>query len=208
LWRKEKIAFGAEAMRNLQSIENLITKFATLGSVGKKTARRYAYRIVDMPIEDVEEFCKALMEVKNKVKFCKSCANFCEDDICEICETRQSDTICVVSYPRDVLSIERSGVFDGLYHVLHGVISPMEGKGPDDLRIKELIRRLDGNIKEVIVATNSNVEGDVTATYLSRLLRPFEIKVTRIAQGIATGTDIEYVDDNTLSKALGNRVEI
>ncbi|MDR1138884.1 MAG: recombination mediator RecR [Clostridiales bacterium] len=194
--------------RNTQSIERLITKFVTLGNVGRKTAMRYAYRIVDMSTQDVQDFCDALMEVKLKIRYCSQCATFCEDNLCDICKYRKSDVVCVVSYPRDVLSIERLGIYEGLYHVLHGTISPIQGRGPDDLRIKELLKRLNGDIKEIIIATNSNVEGDVTATYLARLLRPFEIKVTRIAQGIAIGTDIEYADEHTLSKAIDNRVEI
>jgi len=194
--------------QNTQSIERLISKFGTLSSVGKKTAMRYAYNIVDMPLEQVQDFCDAMMEVKQKVKYCIKCATFCETEMCEICQMRKSNVLCVVAYPRDVLSIERTRGYDGLYHVLHGTISPIDGRGPDDLRIKELLARLDGSIDEVIIATNPDIEGDVTAMYIARLLKPLNIKASRIAQGISIGSDIEYVDETTLTRAISNRVEI
>ena len=194
--------------KNTQSIERLIAKFGSLGGVGKKTAMRYAYSVVDMPIDQVQDFCDAMLEVKHKVKYCVSCATFCESEMCDICKNRKGSVLCVVAYPRDVLSIERAGGYSGLYHVLHGTISPIDGRGPEDLRIKELLSRLDGSIDEVIVATNPDVEGDVTALYLARLLKPLNIKVCRIAQGISMGSDIEFVDEVTLTRAIDNRVEL
>jgi len=195
--------------RNTESIEKLIIAFGSLGGVGKKTAMRYAYKIVDMSLQEVKEFCDALMTVKERVRYCNNCATFCENDLCDICQNRKSNIVCVVSYPRDVLSIERAGGYSGLYHVLHGTISPIDGRGPDQLRIKELLARLkDGNIHEVIVATNPDIEGDVTAMYIAKLLKPFDIKVSRIAQGISIGSDIEFVDETTLSRAIDNRIQI
>lgn len=191
-------------MKHTDSIEKLIHKFQSLGGIGKKTAMRYAYKIVDMSSDDVNSFCQSLQEVKQKVRYCIECGTFSETTKCELCSTRQSDTICVVAYPKDVLSIEKGGVYKGLYHVLHGTISPLDGRGPDDLRIKQLLSRLH-SCNELILATNPDVEGEATALYLAKLIKPLGIKVTRIAQGISMGSDLEYVDELTLSKALENR---
>ncbi|MDR3022152.1 MAG: recombination mediator RecR [Clostridiales bacterium] len=191
-----------------QSIERLVNKFSSLGGVGKKTAMRYAYSIVSMSKHDVEDFCDALIDVKNKLQYCSVCATFAESAVCEICQSRASDTVCVVSFPKDVLSIERAGGYKGLYHVLHGTISPLDGRGPDELRIKELLQRLqNGNFGEVILATNPDIEGEATSMYISRLIKPLGIKVSRIAQGISMGSDIEFVDEVTLARAIDNRVE-
>lgn len=184
-----------------ESINRLAHKFAKLPGVGAKTAMRYAYAVIDMSKSDVDEFCAALSDVKNNVKFCRLCGNFTESDVCEICAKRASDTVCVVTYPKDVAAMEKAHVFRGVYHVLHGTISPLEGRGADDIRIKELLARLDG-VKEVILATNPDVEGEATAMYIARLLKPLGVKVTRLAQGISMGSDIEYADEVTLSRAL------
>lgn len=196
-------------MKNIESMEKLISAFSMLPGVGKKTAERYAYSIINMKKEDVEYFASALIEAKSNIKYCSICGNFTDKDVCDICATRKSDTICVVKDPKDVVAIEKSKGYDGLYHVLHGTISPLENRGPNDIRIKELVQRVSqGNIKEVIVATNPDVEGEVTATYISKILKPLGVKVTRIAQGIQMGSDIEYADEVTLSKALLDRKDI
>ncbi|MCL2598539.1 MAG: recombination mediator RecR [Firmicutes bacterium] len=191
-------------MKHTDSIEMLIAKFQSLGGVGKKTAMRYAYKVVDMAQSEVDAFCHALQEVKQKVRYCEICGTFAESQKCEICSKRESDIICVVAYPKDVLSIEKGGCYQGLYHVLHGTISPLDGRGPNDLRIKPLLARL-ADCREVIVATNPDVEGEATALYLARIIKPLGVQVSRIAQGVSMGSDLEYVDDLTLSKALENR---
>ena len=160
-----------------------------------------------MTEEEVNDFCDALLAVKRSVKFCTKCGNFTEDDVCEICRKRDSSVICVVAYPKDVLALDKGGSYKGVYHVLHGTLSPLDGRGADDLNIKSLLARLDG-VKEVIMATNPDVEGEATAMYISRLIKPFGIKVTRLAQGISIGSDIEYADEVTLERALDGRVEI
>lgn len=198
-------------MDNLLVIEKLINSFQKLPGVGYKTAQRYAYKIIDMERADAEEFARQIIEVKDKVRYCEICGNFSEDVICPICknENRNHSIICVVKDPKDVVAFERVKDFDGVYHVLHGCISPLDNKGPDDIRIKELIDRIkDGSVTEVIMATNPDVEGEATAIYISKLLKPLMIKCTRIAQGISIGSDIEYADEITLSKALDQRVEL
>ncbi len=189
------------------SIKKLASSFSRLPGVGSKSALRYAYAVLDMSEKDVESFCDAMKEVKEKIRFCAKCGNYSETDICPLCSARPSDTICVVSYPRDVSAMEKSHAFNGVYHVLHGTISPLDGRGPNDIRIKELLSRLDG-VKEVIIATNPDVEGEATAMYIARLIKPLGIKVTRLAQGIAMGSDIEYADEVTLSKAIESRTEL
>lgn len=179
----------------------------TLPGVGQKTAQRYAYAVIGMNNEDAAEFSDAIREVKEKIKFCSVCGNFTEDDVCEICKTRDHSVICVVSEPKDILALERVAGRTFVYHVLGGTLNPLEGRGPDELRIKELLGRLDG-VKEVIVATNPDVEGEATAVYLARLLKPMGVKVTRIAQGVSMGSEIEYADEVTLSRALESRTEI
>lgn len=189
------------------SINKLAHKFSKLPGVGAKTALRYAYAVIDMSRGDVDEFCAALRDVKDNVKYCSKCGNFTESDTCEICQKRPAEVICVVTYPKDVVAMEKAHAFRGVYHVLHGTISPLEGRGVDDIRIKELLARLNG-VKEVILATNPDVEGEATAMYIAGLLKPLGVKVTRIAQGISMGSDIEYADEVTLSRALDARVEL
>ncbi|MBR2967782.1 MAG: recombination protein RecR [Clostridia bacterium] len=194
-------------MKQPVSIVKLINKFSSLPGVGLKTAQRFAYSVIDMTEAEVNDFCDALLAVKKNVKFCSKCGNFTEDETCEICKSRDSSVICVVAYPKDVLALDKGGSFKGVYHVLHGTLSPLDGRGVDDLNIKSLLARLDG-VKEVIMATNPDVEGEATAMYLSRLIKPFGVKVTRLAQGISIGSDIEYADEVTLERALDGRVEI
>ena len=194
-------------MKEIRSIAALAGRFSALPGVGKKTALRYAYSVIDMSEEEVDAFCAALKDVKQSVKLCDKCGNFTEDTTCAICKTRKADKICVVAYPKDVTAIENAGVFDGVYHVLHGTLSPMDNRTPDDLNIKSLLARLDG-ATEVIVATNPDVEGEATAVYLSRLIKPLGVKVTRIAQGISMGSELEYADAVTISQAMGRRTEL
>lgn len=194
-------------MKQPESIVKLINKFMRLGGVGLKTAQRYAYRIVEMTDEEAAEFAEAICDVKKNVRYCSECGNFSETDVCEICSRRDKTVICVVANPKDVLAIEKSGAFTGVYHVLHGTISPLEGRTADDIRIKELLSRLDG-VEEVIVATNPDVEGEATAMYIARLLKPLGVKVTRPAQGISMGSDIEYADEVTLSRAIETRTTL
>lgn len=181
--------------------------FSLLPGVGKKTAERYAYKVLDMELEDVEQFAKSLVDAKKNIKFCTKCGNFTENDICDICKNRKSDVICVVKEPKDIVAIEKSKNANYLYHVLHGTISPMENRGPNDIRIKELMSRLDG-VSEVILATNPDVEGEVTANYIAKLIKPFGIKVTRLATGIQMGSDLQYADEVTLTKALEDRKQM
>jgi recombination protein RecR len=198
-------------MKNLDVINNLINHFTKLPGVGYKTAERYAYRIVENDEKFAREFCHAIMEVKNNVKFCGTCGNFAVVELCNICDKRGSGgsaPICVVRDPRDVIAIEKSGAHRGTYHVLHGVISPLERKGPNDLNLKTLLERVKNGITEVIIATNPDVEGEATAIYIAGLLKPLGVKVTRIAQGLALGTNLEYADGVTLAAALQNRVVI
>ncbi|MBR5145481.1 MAG: recombination protein RecR [Clostridia bacterium] len=197
-------------MKNhIEPIARLIGAFQKLPGVGQKTAQRYALKVVNMSDADVKEFAECLVNVKNKVKYCSVCGNFTESDPCDLCKTRNGKTICVVKDPKDVLSIERIRDFDGVYHVLHGVLNPMEGVGPNDIRIKELVSRVGANdVQEVIVATNPDVEGEATAMYIAKLLKPLGVKVTRIAQGISIGSDLEYADEVTLSRAIEDRREL
>lgn len=194
-------------MKQPESIVKLINKFSLLPGVGLKTAQRFAYSIIDMSDAEVNDFCEAMLAVKNNVHFCAECGNFTEKDVCDICLKRDKSVICVVAYPKDVLALDKGGSYKGVYHVLHGTLSPLEGRGADDLNIKSLIKRLDG-VNEVIMATNPDVEGEATAAYLARLIKPFGIKVTRLAQGISIGSDIEYADEVTLERALDGRTEI
>lgn len=191
-------------------MERLVNAFTYLPGVGKKTAERYAYSVILLNKEDVEFFSQALVDVKNNVKYCTVCGNFTELEVCDICQKRsQNTTICVVKEPKDVAAIEKSKNYKGLYHVLHGTISPLEGRGPNDIRIKELLSRVTkGNVKEVIMATNPDIEGEVTATYIAKILKPLDVKVTRIAQGIQMGSDLQYADEVTLTKAINARTEM
>ena len=163
----------------IEPIGRLINEFSRLPGVGKKTAQRYAYKVVDMTETEARAFAEAILNVKKKVRYCKICGNFTEEDVCEICKRRDPSQICVVKDPRDVSAIEKLHEFKGVYHVLHGVIDPMEGVGPNDIRIRELLARIgEGNVKEVIIATNPDVSGDATAMYLARLINPLGVKVT------------------------------
>ncbi len=193
----------------IEPIGKLINEFSKLPGVGKKTAQRYAYKIIDMTEADARAFAEAIIGVKRKVKYCKICGNFTEEDTCEICRVRDKSVLCVVKEPKDVAAIEKLHEFKGAYHVLHGVIDPLAGIGPNDIRIRELLARIrQGEVKEVIVATNPDVSGDATAMYIAKLIKPFEVKVTRLAHGIPIGSEIEYTDDVTLARAFVERTQI
>ena len=190
-------------------LEVLVDKFASLPGIGRKTAQRLAFYVLALPDEDAESFAEAIKTAKSNVKCCAVCLNLTDGEVCAICSNPRRDTavICVVSDPKGVLAIERSHEYSGTYHVLHGVISPMNNIGPDDVRIKELIARVaDGGVGEVIMATNPDTEGETTARYISRLLNPFNVKVTRLAYGIPVGSSIEFADDATLMRALEGRM--
>lgn len=192
-------------------IAKLIDEFSKLPGIGNKTAQRLAFFILNMSLEDVEQLSDSIINAKRSVKYCKVCCNITDSDICSICSNtkRDSSMICVVEDPKDVVAMEKTREFKGLYHVLNGAISPMEGIGPEEIRIKELLKRVAENeIKEIILATNPNIEGEATAMYVSRLLKPMGIKVTRIAHGVPVGGDLEYADEVTLMKALEGRREI
>ena len=193
------------------SIEKLIESFEKLPSIGHKTAQRLAFYMLDLSQEEAEEFTNSILNAKKNLHFCSKCFNISDTDPCNICSNPKRDptTICVVEDVRDVIAMERTHEYGGLYHVLHGSISPMNGIGPDDIKIKELLSRtMDGSIKEVILATNPRVEGEATSMYISKLLKPLGIKTTRIARGIPVGGDLEYTDEITLTKALEGRSEI
>ncbi|MFC5651918.1 recombination mediator RecR [Paenibacillus solisilvae] len=194
-----------------EPIAKLIDAFSRLPGIGPKTAARLAFHVLRMKEDDVIDFAKALVSVKRNLHFCSVCCNITDIDPCRICQDKSRDNtvICVVQESRDLVAMERTKEFQGLYHVLQGAISPMEGIGPDEIRIAELLRRLsDDRIQEMILATNPNIEGEATAMYLSRLVKPFGIKVTRIAHGLPVGGDLEYADEVTLSKALEGRREL
>ncbi|WP_457652366.1 recombination mediator RecR [Rhodocaloribacter sp.] len=218
-----------------ESVEALVEQFTKLPTIGRKTAQRLAAFVLKMPREEVVELAKALVAVKDRVRHCAVCFNVSDDDLCPICRSTRRDhrVICVVEEPNDVLALERTNEYYGVYHVLGGVISPLDGVGPDDLRIRELVARVNPDframtasgetvrepvppfgddeppaIREVILAMNPNVEGDTTAYYLSQLLKPFDVRVTRIARGLPIGGDLEYADEATLSRALEGRVTL
>jgi recombination protein RecR len=196
------------------SLDSLIEELSSLPSIGRKTARRLALFIIKQPREKVEKLSQSLINVKDKIKFCKVCCNITEDDICKIClsNKRRKNIICVVEDPQDVYAIEKTNEFDGLYHVLHGRISPLDGIGPDDIKLRELIERFDETkhekIDELILALNPTVEGETTILYLQRLLKPLDVKISRIARGVPIGSDLELADEVTLAKAIENRVAI
>ena len=193
------------------SIEKLIESFEKLPSIGHKTAQRLAFYMLDVSHEQAKEFTDAILNAKRNLKFCSKCFNISDTDPCNICSDMKRDqtTICVVEDVRDVFAMERTHEFKGVYHILHGSISPMNGIGPDDIKIKELLSRLiDGSVKELILATNPRVEGEATSMYISKLVKPMGIKVTRIARGIPVGGDLEYTDEVTLTKALEGRSEM
>lgn len=193
------------------SIEKLIESFEKLPSIGNKTAARLAFYMLNASEEDTNEFINSIQEAKKNLKYCSKCFNITDTDPCPICSNpaRDASLICVVEDVKDVVAMEKTHEFKGVYHVLHGSISPMNGIGPDDIKIKELLTRLmNGDVKEVILATNPRVEGEATAMYISKLIKPLGVKVTRIAHGIPVGGDLEYTDEATLSKALEGRVEL
>ena len=193
----------------IEPIGKLINEFSKLPGVGKKTAQRYAYKIIDMPESEARAFADAILGVKRKVRYCSVCGNFTEEETCSICKVRDKSLICVVKEPKDVAAIEKLHEFKGVYHVLHGVIDPLSGIGPNDIRIRELLARLqEGDVKEVIVATNPDVSGDATAMYLAKLIKPLDVTVTRLAHGIPIGSEIEYTDDVTLARAFVERNKI
>ncbi len=193
----------------VNSMERLTNAFTLLPGVGNKTAQRYAYSIIHLQEEEVKFFASAMLDAKRNIHYCSICGNFTEQDVCDVCKTRKSSVVCVVKEPKDVMAIEKSKNYNGLYHVLHGTISPLEGKGPNEIRIKELVTRIQsGTISEVIMATNPDVEGEVTASYIAKLLKPLGVKVTRIAQGIQMGSDLQYADEVTLTKAIADRKEM
>lgn len=190
----------------IEPIGRLVNEFSKLPGVGKKTAQRYAYKVIDMSESEARAFADAIIGVKRKVRYCKICGNFTETETCAICKERDDSTICVVKEPKDVAAIEKLHEFKGVYHVLHGVIDPLAGVGPNDIRLKELLARLQsGNVKEVIVATNPDVSGDATAMYIAKLIKPLDVTVTRLAHGIPIGSEIEYTDEVTLSRAFVER---
>jgi len=194
-----------------EPIAKLIDSFSRLPGIGPKTAGRLAFHVLRMKEEDVLEFAKALISVKRNLHYCSVCFNITDTDPCRICQDKSRDgsIICVVQEPKDVVAIERMKDYSGYYHVLHGAISPMEGIGPDEIKVTELLKRLgDEQVQELILATNPNIEGEATAMYISRLVRNFGIRVTRIAHGLPVGGDLEYADEVTLSKALEGRREI
>lgn len=193
------------------ALQNLADQFARLPGIGGKTAQRLAFHVLSLPLEDAEAFSQAILEAKRTVHTCERCQNLTDRPLCPICddETRDQGLICVVAEPRDVIALERSREFRGVYHVLHGVISPLNHVSQDDIRIKELLKRVaSGNVREVIMATNPDTEGEATAMYISRLLRPMEVKVTRLAYGVPVGSQLEYADEVTLSRALEGRQEM
>lgn len=192
-------------------LQNLIEEFEKLPGIGSKTAQRLAFFVLNQPMEKAQKFADAIVSAKKSLCYCKECRNLSENEICSICDnpTRDHSVICVVENPRDVIQIERTNEFKGVYHVLHGAISPMDNVGPDDITIKELMKRIaDGEVKEIIMATNPNLEGETTAMYISKLVKPFGVSVTRIAHGVPVGGELEFADEVTLSKALKGRVEI
>ena len=191
-------------------IEKLIEEFAKLPGIGYKTAQRLTIHVLNLPQDEVRQFAKALVDARGTIKFCSICGNYTDNDPCSICgnPSRDKSTICVVEQPKDIMTMEKVQEFNGVYHVLHGTISPMAGRGPEDIKLKELIRRMNGDVKEVIVATNPNIEGEATAMYISKLIAPLGVKVTRLAHGVPMGGELEYADEVTLSKALEGRQEI
>lgn len=195
---------------NVAPLSKLVEQFERLPGIGNKTAQRLAYFVLNMPSSQAEDFSKAIIEAHEKIRYCDVCCNFSDQSLCPVCRSaaRDKSIICVVETPRDAIALENTGEYGGTYHVLHGAISPLDGKGPDQLCIKQLLTRLNnGEVKEVIMATNPTVEGEATAMYISRLLKPMGIKITRLAYGIPVGGDLEYADEVTLARALEGRSE-
>ena len=193
----------------IEPIGRLMNEFSKLPGVGKKTAQRYAYKVVNMSESEARAFADAILNVKRKVRFCKVCGNFTENEVCDVCRTRDKSQICVVKEPKDVVALEKLHEYKGVYHVLHGVIDPMNGVTRNDIRIKELLERVaEGGVKEVIMATNPDVEGEATAMYIAKLLKPLGVTVTRLARGVPVGSELEYADEVTLARALIERKAI
>ena len=193
-----------------EHISRLIGELSKLPGIGPKSAARLAFHIIEMPEEDAEELAGAITDAKRNIRYCRTCCTITDDDECPICRSslRDHSTIMVVETSRDLAAYEKTGRYDGVYHVLHGAISPMLGIGPSDIKLKELVERLKGDVKEVIIATNSSLEGETTAMYISRLIKPAGIKVSRIASGVPVGGDLECIDEVTLLRALEGRVEL
>ena len=190
----------------IEPLGRLIKVFSKLPGVCAKTAQRFAYKVINMIDQDAQNFADAIINVKKNVHYCKICGNFSETDTCDVCKTRNSDVICVVKEPKDVIAIEKLNEFNGVYHVLHGTISPLDGIGPNDINITGLLKRISqGGVSEIIMATNPDVEGEATAMYISNLIKPLGIKVTRLAHGIPIGTDLEYADEVSLARAFVDR---
>lgn len=191
-------------------VNKLIEELESLPGIGSKSAQRLAFHIIGMPEEKVDKIATTMMNARKNVRYCSCCQTLTDRELCSICAspTRDKSTIMVVETPRDLAAYEKTGRYEGLYHVLHGAISPMLGIGPGDIRLKELITRLEGDVKEVIIATNSSLEGETTAMYISKLVKPCGIKVSRIASGVPVGGDLEYIDEVTLLRALEGRVEL
>ncbi|MBQ2700517.1 MAG: recombination protein RecR [Clostridia bacterium] len=195
----------------LEPIARMVGQLARLPGIGQKTAQRLAYHIISLPKEDVKELAASLWQGRQAIRYCDACGNYTDSDLCPICQNprRHNGQICVVRDPRDVAAMERMRDYQGTYHVLHGTLSPMDGIGPDDIRIKELLSRLSTeDVQEIILATNPDIEGEATAAYLARLLKPMGLKVTRIAHGVPVGSDLEYADEVTLAKAMEGRREL
>lgn len=197
-------------MYTSETIEQLIEEFAQLPSIGRKTAQRLAMHVLKMQKEEVKKFAQTLLDVKEKVRYCSTCYNITERDPCSICSNpkRNRKTICVVEEPNDVIAVEKTHEFNGLYHVIGGALSPLDGVGPEDLKIKELLNRLHDDVDEIILALNPNVEGETTTLYLGKLLKPMKMKITRIARGLPIGGDLEFADEATLTRALEGRVAL
>lgn len=193
-----------------RQISRLIEEFSKLPGVGAKSAQRMAFHIINRPMEEVRALSQALVEAKENVRYCKQCCTLTDSELCPICSNpkRDAKTIMVVENTRDLAAYEKTGKYEGVYHVLHGAISPMLGIGPNDIRLKELMQRLQGDVNEVIIATNSSLEGETTAMYISKLIKPTGIKVSRIASGVPVGGDLEYIDQVTLLRALEGRTEL
>lgn len=191
-------------------INKLIEELAALPGIGNKSAQRLAFHMIHMPKEKVNRLAKVMMEARENVRYCKECYTLTDRDVCPVCanQKRNHNLIMVVENSRDLAAYEKTGKFEGVYHVLHGAISPMLGIGPGDIKLKELVARLEGDVEEVIIATNSSLEGETTAMYISKLIKPAGVKVTRIASGVPVGGDLEYIDEVTLLRALEGRVEI
>lgn len=191
-------------------INKLIEELESLPGIGNKSAQRLAFHIIGMPEEKVQRIAQTMIDARRNIRYCKECCTLTDKELCPVCSSsnRDKSTIMVVETPRDLAAYEKTGRYDGVYHVLHGAISPMLGIGPNDIRLKELISRLQGDVREVIVATNSSLEGETTAMYISKLVKPSGIKVSRIASGVPVGGDLEYIDEITLLRALEGRVEL